>query len=285
VFVKRIILPLSALVLTGCGGVLDPRGPVGASEKLILIDSLVIMLTIVVPVILATLGFAWWFRASNTRATYRPNWDFSGSLELIIWAIPALVITFLGGIAWFGSQALDPFRPLDSKIKPVEVEAVSLDWKWLFIYPDEGIATVNQLVVPAGTPLHFKITSASVWNAFFVPQLGSMIYSMAGMTTQLNLQADMPGTFPGLSGQFSGDKFSDMHFDVRAVEGDTFHQWVASVKASGAALDVAAYAQLAQTADTAPLATYNAVDPTLFAAIVAGTAPESAGAPPITNAP
>jgi cytochrome o ubiquinol oxidase subunit 2 len=285
VFVKKIIAPVLALALSGCGGVLDPRGPVGASEKLILIDSMTIMLTIVVPVILATLGFAWWFRASNTRATYRPSWDFSGSLEIIIWAIPTLVITFLGGIAWFGSQALDPFRPLDSKLKPVEVEAVSLDWKWLFIYPDEGIATVNQLVVPAGTPLHFKITSASVWNAFFVPQLGSMIYSMAGMTTQLNLQADKPGIFPGLSGQFSGDKFSDMHFDVRAVEGDAFHQWVAGVKESGGALDRGAYARLAQTADTAPLTTYKAVDPTLFAAIVAGTAPESAGAPLITNAP
>ena len=244
-----------------------------------------VMLTIVVPVIVATLVFAWWFRASNTRAIYRPNWDFSGALEIIIWAIPALVITFLGGIAWFGSQSLDPFRPLDSPVGPVEVEAVSLDWKWLFIYPDEGIATVNQLVVPAGTPLHFKITSASVWNAFFVPQLGSMIYSMAGMTTQLNLQADKPGTFPGLSAQFSGDKFSDMHFDVRAVEGDAYQQWVAGVKNSGGELDVAAYARLAQTADSAPPATYKSVDPTLFAAIVAGTAPESAGAPPITNAP
>ena len=166
--VKKIVSLVLASTLSGCGGVLDPRGPVGSSEKLILIDSVTIMLTIVVPVVLATLGFAWWFRASNTRATYRPDWDFSGSLELIIWAVPALVITFLGGIAWFGSHRLDPFRPLDSKLKPVEVEAVSLDWKWLFIYPDEGIATVNQLVVPAGAPVHFTITSASVWNAFFV---------------------------------------------------------------------------------------------------------------------
>jgi cytochrome o ubiquinol oxidase subunit 2 len=284
VFVKKTIAALAALPLSGCGGVLDPRGPVGASEKLILVDAVTVMLTIVVPVILATLGFAWWFRASNTRATYRPNWDFSGSLEIIVWAIPALVITFLGGIAWFGSQALDPYRPLQSRLKPIEVEAVSLDWKWLFIYPDEGIATVNQLVVPAGTPVHFKITSASVWNTFFVPQLGSMIYSMARMTTQLNLQADAPGIFRGLSGQFSGDKFSDMHFEVRAVEGDAFHQWVAGARASGSPLDREAYARLAQTADSSPVTTYKAVDPTLFAAIVAGTAPESAGAPPITNA-
>jgi cytochrome o ubiquinol oxidase subunit 2 len=284
---RKAIVPAASLALTlsGCGGVLDPRGPVGASEKLILLDSLTIMLTIVVPVIVATIGFAWWFRASNARATYRPNWDFSGSLELIIWAIPALVITFLGGIAYFGSHALDPYRPLDSRIKPIEVEAVSLDWKWLFIYPDDGVATVNELVIPAGTPVHFKITSASVWNALFVPQLGSMIYSMARMTTQLNLQADHPGSFRGLSGMFSGDKFSDMHFEVQAVDSDAFHRWLAGAKESGSALDRAAYARLAQTADTAPVTTYNSVDPTLFAAIVAGTAPESAGAPEITTAP
>jgi cytochrome o ubiquinol oxidase subunit 2 len=285
VFVKKTIAPALALPLAGCGGVLDPRGPVGAAEKLILTDAVTIMLLIVVPVILATVGFAWWFRASNTRATYRPNWDFSGSLELIIWAVPTLVITFLGGIAWSGSHALDPYRPLVSRLKPIEVEAVSLDWKWLFIYPDEGIATVNQLVVPAGTPVHFKITSASVWNTFFVPQLGSMIYSMARMTTQLNLEADAPGTFRGLSGMFSGDKFSDMHFEVRAVNGDAYRQWLAAAKESGSALDRDAYARLAQSADTAPLSSYKAVDPTLFAAIVAGTAPEPAGAPPVTNPP
>ncbi|MGD0493811.1 MAG: ubiquinol oxidase subunit II [Steroidobacteraceae bacterium] len=284
---KKAILPAASLALTlsGCEGVLDPRGPVGAAEKLILIDSLAIMLAIVVPVIVATVAFAWWFRASNTRATYRPNWAFSGSLELIVWAIPALVITFLGGIAWFGSQALDPYRPIDSKIKPIEVEAVSLDWKWLFIYPDEGIATVNQLVVAAGTPVHFKITSASVWNALFVPQLGSMIYSMARMTTQLNLQADNPGTFQGLSGMFSGDKFSDMHFEVRAVTADAYQQWVAAAKESGSALDREAYARLAQSADSAPVMSYKSIDPTLFGAIVAGTAPEPAGAPEITNSP
>jgi cytochrome o ubiquinol oxidase subunit 2 len=285
VFVKKTIAPALALFLSGCGGVLDPRGPVGASERLILIDSLTIMLFIVVPVILATVGFAWWFRASNARATYRPHWAFSGSLELIIWAIPTLVITFLGGIAWFGSQALDPYRPLDSKLAPIEVEAVSLDWKWLFIYPHEGIATVNRLVIAAGRPVHFKITSASVWNTFFVPQLGSMIYSMAGMTTQLNLQADQPGTFRGLSGMFSGDKFADMHFEVRAMEEKGFDEWVAEAKESGSTLDRAAYARLAQTSDTAPVSIYKSVDSNLFAAIVAGTAPESAGAPNVTNAP
>jgi cytochrome o ubiquinol oxidase subunit 2 len=261
------------MLLSGCSGVLDPRGPVGASEKLILVDSLTIMLFIVLPVILATAGFAWWFRASNARATYRPDWAFSGSLELIIWAIPTLVITFLGGIAWFGSQALDPYRPLDSKLAPIE------------IYPHERIAAVNRLVIAAGRPVHFKITSASVWNTFFVPQLGSMIYSMAGMTTQLNLQADKPGTFRGLSGMFSGDKFADMHFEVRALDESGFDKWVAEARQSGSPLDMAAYARLAQTPDVAPVSVYKSVDANLFAAIVAGTAPESAGAPDLTNAP
>lgn len=270
---------------TGCSGVLNPQGPVAASEKQILFDSLAVMLAIVVPVIIATIGFAWWFRASNTRAKYRPNWAFSGSLELIVWAIPTLVIIFLSGIAWFGSYALDPYRPLGPKSKTIEVEVISLDWKWLFIYPTEGIATINQLVIPAGTPVHFSITSASVWNTFFVPQLGSMIYSMAGMVTQLNLQADAPGAFRGLSGMFSGEKFSDMHFEVRALKTDEYRQWVAKSKNAGGSLDRAAYAKLAQTQDTTMPAVYGTIDPTLFAAIVAGTAPESSGARDGANRP
>src|SRR3981081_1029889 len=165
---KAAIVPVVfALPLAACGGVLDPQGPVGASEKLILIDSVAIMLAIVVPVILATVGFAWWFRASNSRAIYLPDWAFSGHLELIVWAIPTLVITFLGGIAWFGSHALDPYKPLSLTTKPIDIEVVSLDWKWLFIYPSEGIATVNQLVVPVATPLHFRLTSSGVMNSFF----------------------------------------------------------------------------------------------------------------------
>jgi cytochrome o ubiquinol oxidase subunit 2 len=282
----RVLLctAVTTLALGGCGGVLDPRGPIGAAEKLILIDSLTIMLAIVVPVIVATIGFAWWFRASNPRAVYRPTWAFSGSLELIIWAIPSLVITFLGGIVWFGSHALDPYRPLEGKTKAMEVEAVSLDWKWLFIYPDEGVATINQLVIAAGTPVHFRITSATVWNAFFVPQLGTMIYSMPRMTTQLNLQADEPGTFRGLSGMFSGDRFADMHFNVHALDDSAFKKWVADAKQSVPILNALAYAKLAQTADIAPVSTYGKVDPDLFAAIVAGNAPESAGAP-ATSAP
>ena len=264
--------------LAGCGGVLDPHGPVGASEKLILTDSLAIMLAIVVPLILATIGFAWWFRASNKRATYLPNWDFSGHLELIVWAIPTLVIIFLGGIAWFGSHALDPYKALASKAKPVEVEVVSLDWKWLFIYQNEGIATVNQLVVPVGTPLHFRLTSSGVMNSFFVPQLGSQIYTMAGMTSQVSLEADEVGTYPGLSAQFNGEGFADMHFDVRALPPDAYAKWVASQKAAGPTLDRATYAALEKPSENIRPTSYKAVDPALFDAIVQETAPVAPGA-------
>jgi cytochrome o ubiquinol oxidase subunit 2 len=272
-----IALPILALPLTGCGGVLDPRGPVGVSERLILIDAVAIMLVIVVPVILATFAFAWWFRASNSRATYRPDWAFSGQLELIVWAIPALVITFLGGIAWFGSHALDPYRALESKTPPIEIEVVSLDWKWLFIYPSEGVASVNQLVIPVDTPVHFRLTSSGVMNSFFVPQLGSQIYTMAGMTSQLSLQADEPGDYLGLSAQFSGDGFSDMQFDVRALAADGYAKWLAEAKASGPALDTAAYAALTKQSAGIKPATYRGVDQKLFDAIVNETAPSGQG--------
>ncbi len=212
-----------ALLLGGCsGGILDPKGPVGSAQRLILFDALAIMLAVVVPVIVAILAFAWWYRASNSKARYLGDWAYSGRIEFVVWAIPALVIMFLGGIAWISSHDLDPARPLPSKDKPLEVQVVSLDWKWLFIYPEQGVASVNQLVVPAGVPVHFSLTSASVMNAFFVPQLGTMIYTMNGMTTQLNLQADQPGVFHGLSSQYSGDGFSGMAFEVRAVSSGDF---------------------------------------------------------------
>jgi cytochrome o ubiquinol oxidase subunit 2 len=265
--------------LAGCGGVLDPHGPVGVSEKLILTDSLAIMLAIVVPLILATIGFAWWFRASNKRATYLPNWDFSGHLELIVWAIPTLVIIFLGGIAWFGSHALDPYKALASKAKPVEVEVVSLDWKWLFIYQNEGIATVNQLVVPVGTPLHFRLTSSGVMNSFFVPQLGSQIYTMPGMTTRLNLLAERPGDYPGLSSNFSGDGFSDMRFLVHAVPASEFSGWVARTRSEGTALDTAAYVELARPGGDVKPQTYRGVEPNLFERIVQQNTAKLAASP------
>ena len=195
ILAARGTIVLLPIVLTACQpAVLDPQGIIGIAEKTILIDSLAIMLAIVIPTIAATFAFAWWFRASNTRARYLPDFAYSGRLELIVWAIPLLVIMLLGGVTWIGSHDLDPAKPLASNTPPLEVQVVSLDWKWLFIYPEQHVASVNQLVVPAGVPVHFSLTSASVMNAFFIPQLGSMIYTMNGMTTQLNLQADAPGS-------------------------------------------------------------------------------------------
>jgi cytochrome o ubiquinol oxidase subunit 2 len=271
----------ATLLLAGCnGGVLDPQGPVGRAERTILFNALAIMLAIVIPTILATLVFAWWFRAGNSRARYRPDWVYSGRLELLVWSVPTLVIVFLGGVIWVGSHDLDPARPLQSENKPLEVQVVSLDWKWLFIYPAQGVASVNQLVVPAETPIHFKLTSASVMNVFFVPQMGSMIYAMNGMTTQLHLLADRPGDFEGLSAHFSGDGFPDMRFVMRALPAPEFDAWAASLRGTGPALDRAAYMQLAiQSTDVAP-ATFGAIEPDLFQMIVTQALPPGPGPRP-----
>ena len=218
------LAPLAAaLFLSGCDmGVLDPKGPIADANKTILINSVAIMLAIVIPTILATLAAAYWYRSSNTRATYLPDFEYSGALELIVWAIPLLTIMLLGGVAWIGSHDLDPAKPIVSTEEPLNVQVVSLDWKWLFIYPDQHVASVNRLVIPAGTPIHFTLTSGSVMTAFFVPQLGSMIYTMNKMGTQLHLLADDPGTFRGLATQLSGDGFADMHFEVVAKTAPNF---------------------------------------------------------------
>src|SRR4051794_34640689 len=215
---KGLIVALLGLCLASCtGGVLDPLGPVGKDDATIMIDATIIMLAIVVPTILMAFWIAWKYRASNADAEYLPYWSYSGRIEAVVWSIPILTIMFLGGVIWIGSYKLDPFKPLPSKTPALEVQVVSLDWKWLFIYPKEGVATVNQLVVPAGTPVHFSITSASVFNVFFVPRMGSMIYAMPGMVSQLYLQADKPAELMGESAHFSGDGFSDMQFQVRSV--------------------------------------------------------------------
>src|SRR5258705_9806165 len=205
-----LIVLIGAAALAGCTeGVLDPKGPIAVAERQILFNALGIMLEIVIPTILATLGVAAWFRASNKRARYRPDFEYSDRLEVLVWAIPAMTVILVGGVAWVGSHDLDPRKPIVSTVKPLKVEVVSLDWKWLFIYPEQGIATVNQLTIPVGTPLNFELTSSGVMNSFFVPQLGSQIYTMAGMVTRVYLQADHPGTYRGLSAQFSGDGFAD----------------------------------------------------------------------------
>jgi cytochrome o ubiquinol oxidase subunit II len=265
-------------LLCGCsGGQLDPAGPVSAAEYQILFNALSIMLAVVIPVIGATLLIAFRFRASNKNAQYRPAFTHSGRLELIIWAIPILVIFFLGGLAWTSSFLLDPARPLNSRSKPLEVQVVSLDWKWLFIYPEQGIASVNRLVVPAGVPLRMRLTSASVWNALWIPQLGSMLYCMHGMVGTLYLQADRVGVYAGRSAMLSGDGFAAMHFETHAVPSAEFDRWVSTTRSAGPALDDAAYESLLrQTSSVVPY-TYASVRPGLFEAIVAQRLPLGEG--------
>jgi cytochrome o ubiquinol oxidase subunit 2 len=274
----RIAVLYAMLGLAGCStALMSPAGPVADAERTIFLDSLAIMLIIVIPTIAATLWFAYRYRATNDRALYRPTWSYSGRLELIVWSIPALVILFLGGIAWLGSHDLDPARPLSSSQPPLTIQVVSLDWKWLFIYPAQGIASINRIVAPAGVPLHFDITSATVMNVFFVPRLGSEIYSMYGMSTQLNLQADRPGRYPGLSAHFSGDGFSGMSFELQAVAPSQFDSWVAASRKSGSALDDGEYRNLLrQSQDVAPL-TYRSVRDGLFHDIVMKKLPPGEG--------
>jgi cytochrome o ubiquinol oxidase subunit 2 len=282
----RLMLILSLIAsLGGCGEtVLSPIGPVGAAERTILLDAVAIMLAIVVPTIVATLAFAWWFRAGNTRARYLPTWQYSGQLELLVWSVPALVVLFLGGIAWISSHDLDPAQPLTSSAtpaaKPLEVEVVSLDWKWLFIYPDQHVASINRMVIPTGVPLHLRVTSATVMNVFFVPRLGSEIYSMSGMATQLNLQADQAGTFPGLSANFSGDGFSDMTFALEALDAGQFDKWIETTKTAGGVLDDSAYRGLLRQSENIQPYTYRAVDDGLFNRIVSMQLPPGDGPTP-----
>jgi cytochrome o ubiquinol oxidase subunit II len=275
-----------ALAMTGCNrGILDPVGPIGAQEKQLLINSTAIMLAIVIPTMVATVAVAWWFRRGNRRAEYRPDWEYSGAIEMVVWSIPALTILLLGGITWIGSHDLEPSRPLKSSVPALKIDVVSLDWKWLFIYPDQGVATVNQLVVPAGTPVSFRLTSATVWNSFFVPQMGTMIYTMPRMTTRLNLQANRQGVYDGLSSHFSGDGFSGMQFKVQAVPPQQFAAWAQGAHGQGRALDGTSYAELSKPSSYVKPMTYGAVAPGLFDAIVANRAPPNPVPAPEHNRP
>jgi cytochrome o ubiquinol oxidase subunit II len=278
---------LGAATLGGCSeGVLDPKGPIAAAERLIMFNATGIMLAIVIPTILATLGTAFWFRASNGRARYMPDFDYSGRLEILVWSIPIMTVFLVGGVAWVGSHDLDPPKPIASAVRPVRVQVVSLDWKWLFIYPEQGIAAVNQLTIPVGTPVSFELTSSSVMNSFWVPQLGGQIYTMAGMTTRLHLQADRPGTYRGASANYSGEGFADMRFNVDAVQAEKFAQWVDAARSDGPALDAQAYTDLAKSSKAVAPFTYRSAEPGMFDTILnSGMQMPAAIAPAMTDAP
>ncbi|TWB23597.1 cytochrome bo3 quinol oxidase subunit 2 [Nitrospirillum amazonense] len=255
----------AAPFLNGCDmALLDPAGPIGAEEKSIIILATCLMLIVVVPVIAMIFLFAWRYRASNKAATFKPDWDHSSKIELAVWGIPCVIIAVLAYVTWVSSHTLEPSRELVADKKAVEVEVVSMDWKWLFIYPELNIASVNELAFPAGTPVHFKLTSATVMNSFFIPRLGSQIYTMPGMETKLSLLADAAGDFDGLSANYSGGGFSDMHFVAHAMTDDAFAQWVEKARAGEGKLTMAKYRDLAKPSEKDPVSYYAEVEPTLY---------------------
>lgn len=267
-------LLLSLLVmLTGCDAVaiLSPKGQIGQDEKTLLITATVLMLLVVIPVIIMTLTFAWKYRASNTKARYEPKWSHSTAIEVVVWSIPCMIVLVLAVLTWRSSHALDPYRPLDSDVKPVTIEAISLDWKWLFIYPEEKVAVVNEIKFPVNTPLNFKITSDSVMNAFFIPHLGSMIYSMAAMETKLHLIANETGEFPGMSSHYSGAGFAKMHFTAYSVTDAEYRQWLDQVRAGEQTLDKASFKALgeARNAEWYPVTYFGKTEEGLFDWVIA----------------
>lgn len=243
------------------------------------------MLLVVIPVIIMILTFAWKYRASNTKADYQPKWAHSTAIEVVVWTVPCIIVAILAVITWRSTHALDPYKPLVSEHKPVTIEVVSLDWKWLFIYPEYDIATVNEIAFPVDVPVNFRITSASVMNSFFIPQLGSQIYSMAGMETKLHLNAREPGTYAGISANYSGAGFSGMRFKAIATSQEGFDNWVKEAKASGTALTPAVYQELTKRSEHNPVAKYASVPPSMFDYILGSTMSKMAGVDDATCTP
>ena len=266
-----------ASLLAGCSQlvVLFPAGDVAAQQGRLVVVATVLMLLIIVPVIFLTLLFAWRYRhnSRHAEAEYDPDWNHSTKLELVIWAAPLMIVIALGAITWIRTHQLDPYRPLDrisankalpTDIKPLEVQVVSLDWKWLFFYPEQGIATVNELAAPVDRPIRFKLTSSTTRNAFYVPDLAGMIYTMPGMQTELNAVINKPGVYRGMSSHYSGAGFSGMTFKFHGLSPADFAQWVARAKAEGQPLTRDAYRTLAQPSARHPVTRFASVENGLY---------------------
>jgi len=261
---------IASVGLSGCKlEVLESKGVVGAAESSLIATATYTMLLVVVPVILLTLFIAWRYRASNKNATYAPKWAHSTAIEVVVWIIPAIIILYLGILTWKSTHELDPYKPLESSVKPINVEVVALDWKWLFIYPDLGVASVNQLAFPVGTPVNFRITSDSVMNSFFIPELGGQIYAMAGMQTKLHLLTDHAGDYAGISANYSGKGFSDMKFRALAMSNGDFDAWLKQVRNAPEALSMDVYTGVARPSEKVAVRYFSTVDPKLFSNIVA----------------
>jgi cytochrome o ubiquinol oxidase subunit 2 len=274
----RLTAAAVLMLLGGCRMVvLDPAGDVAAQQRDLVLEATALMLIVIVPVIVLTLVFARRYRASNHAARYEPDWDHSTQLELVIWAVPLLIIICLGALTWVSTHLLDPYRGLTrldaqravpAAVTPLRVDVVALDWKWLFIYPQYGIATVNELAAPVDRPIEFRITSATVMNAFYVPALAGMVYAMPAMQMQLHAVINQVGVYDGFSANYSGAGFSGMHFAFRGVTAADFDSWVQKARQSGGNLDRAAYLQLAQPSQNEPVRRYARTDPALFGAIL-----------------
>ena len=276
-FLRRLT-PLLLLPLSACNWVvMSPAGDVAVQQRDLIVISTILMLLIILPVMALTVWFAWRYREKAQAKDYDPDWDHSTSLELLIWSAPLLIIIALGAITWTSTHLLDPYRPIERldherKVDPaarrLQVEVVALDWKWLFIYPELGIATVNELAAPVDQPIEFKITSATLMNSFFVPALAGQIYAMPGMQTVLHAVANKPGNFEGFSANYSGAGFSNMRFRFKAMDQAGFDKWVVQVKSSNAKLDRATYVKLEQPSEKVPPMYFAGVEPKLFHAAV-----------------
>ena len=254
------------VLLSGCdSALLDPKGQIGLEQRSLILTAFGLMMIVVIPAVLMAVGFAWKYRASNKDAKYSPN-----KVEAVVWTVPILIILFLAVLTWKTTHALEPSKPLVHDEKPITIEVVSMDWKWFFIYPEQGIATVNEIAFPANVPVHFKVTSNSVMNSFFIPRLGSQIYAMAGMQTQLHLIADEAGTYDGISASYSGPGFSGMKFKAIATpDRATFDQWVAKAKQSPNSMDsMAAFEKVAVPSEYNKVEYFSNVKPDLFKDVV-----------------
>lgn len=271
---RRILLNILSfsglLFLTGCqrAGVLAPKGVIAAAEKHLFFDAVFLMLIIVIPVMVLTVLIVRRYRASNLDATYSPEWTHSTLLEVIWWGIPCVIIAILATMTWITSHTLDPYRPLEVEGKPLEIQVVALDWRWLFIYPEQHIASVNYVKFPAHVPVRFLITADAPMNSFQIPQLAGQIYAMSGMQTQLNIMATEEGNYTGQSTNFSGDGFSDMRFVANATTQADFDDWVLSMKKGNNKLTWDTYRALAKQSDDTSVISYASVSDDLFKNII-----------------
>ncbi len=270
----RTLVLLATLGLAACDMVvLDPSGDVAARQRDLLVISTWLMLLIIVPVMALVVWFAWRYRHNNRDAPYEPDWHHSMRLELVIWSAPLLIIICLGAITWLGTHLLDPYRkldrldkqrPLTTETQELVVQVVALDWKWLFIYPQHGVATVNEFVVPVDQPVSLRITSSTVMNSLYIPEFAGMIYAMPGMQTQLHGVLNKPVEAEGFSANYSGHGFSGMRFGVRSVAPAEFDSWIASVKGSQGSLGREAYLELAKPSERHPVQHFAKVEDRLF---------------------